>query len=256
MATIPPLILNNIHKSFGNTDVLRGVSLTAHKGDVVTLIGSSGSGKSTLLNCINLLEIPDQGDLIVQGETIQFRVDRQGTRILKSPKQAQKIRTRLAMVFQRFNLWSHMTLLENVIEAPIHVLKQSKAEATDRAMSLLADVGLEARKDFYPSQLSGGQQQRAAIARALAMEPEVILFDEPTASLDPEMVGEVLKVMQNLAEQGRTMVVVTHEMRFAREVSDQVVFLHQGCIEEQNTPDKLFSQPNSERVRQFLSSHY
>ena len=256
MATTQPLILNDIHKSFGDTEVLKGVSLTARKGDVITLIGSSGSGKSTLLNCINLLEIPNQGEVIVQGESIKFDLNRQGERVLVSPVQAERIRTRLSMVFQRFNLWSHMTLLENIIEAPIHVLKQSKREATEHAMSLLADVGLDARKDFYPSQLSGGQQQRASIARALAMEPDVILFDEPTAALDPEMVGEVLKVMQKLAEQGRTMVVVTHEMNFAREVSDQVVFLHQGRIEEQNTPDKLFTQPDSERVRQFISSHY
>ena len=249
----PPLVVRDIHKSFDGTEVLKGLSLTAHKGDVISMIGSSGSGKSTFLRCINLLEIPDQGDIQVHGEPIEFK-SRGGERLPADPKQVQKIRARLSMVFQNFNLWSHMSALQNVIEAPVQVLGLSKDEAVARGEALLKKVGLYERKDGYPAQLSGGQQQRCAIARALAMEPEVLLFDEPTSALDPELVGEVLQVMRDLATEGRTMVVVTHEMKFARDVSNQVLYLHQGLIEEQGTPDQLFGAPESERLRQFLSS--
>lgn len=251
--TQPPLVVRDIHKSFDGTEVLKGLSLTAKKGDVISLIGSSGSGKSTFLRCINLLEIPDQGDIQVHGEPIEFKWRGQ-ERAPANPKQVQKIRARLSMVFQNFNLWSHMTALQNVIEAPVQVLGLGKDEAMARGEALLRKVGLFERKDAYPAQLSGGQQQRCAIARALAMEPEVLLFDEPTSALDPELVGEVLQVMRSLAAEGRTMVVVTHEMKFARDVSSQVLYLHQGLIEEQGDPDQLFGSPESERLRQFLSS--
>jgi arginine/ornithine transport system ATP-binding protein len=252
----PQLVVTDIHKTFGTHEVLKGLSLEAHKGDVISMIGSSGSGKSTFLRCINLLEIPTKGEIQVHGEQIQFKLDRQGKRVPVDHGQVERMRSRLSMVFQGFNLWSHMTVLENVIEAPIHVLGLSKAEATDRAKSLLERVGLYDRKDYYPSHMSGGQQQRAAIARALAMEPDVMLFDEPTSALDPELVGEVLKVMRNLAEEGRTMIVVTHEMSFARDVSNHVLFLHQGKIEEQGNPAKVFGNPDSERMKQFLAPKY
>lgn len=248
----PPLVISDIHKSFGDNVVLDGVSLTAHKGDVITLIGSSGSGKSTLLRCMNLLEIPDKGDISVHGEAIRFKKTRHG-RTVADHRQVQRIRSRLSMVFQNFNLWAHMTLLENVIEAPIHVLGLSRKEAIEKARELLAQVGLVDRENNYPSQLSGGQQQRGAIARALAMDPEVLLFDEPTSALDPELVGDVLSVMRKLADQGRTMVVVTHEMGFAREVSSQVVYLHQGRIEEAGTPEEILLSPKTDRLRQFLT---
>ncbi|MCL4110675.1 UNVERIFIED_CONTAM: hypothetical protein GTU68_029738, partial [Idotea baltica] len=224
----------------------KGISLSAHKGDVVSIIGSSGSGKSTFLRCINLLETPTAGEIWVNGELIQ----------MKNEKQVQRIRSRLAMVFQGFNLWSHLTVLENVIEAPVHVLGVPKAQAIENAELLLKKVGLYERKDYYPGHLSGGQQQRAAIARALAVDPEVMLFDEPTSALDPELVGEVLGVMRDLAEEGRTMLVVTHEMAFARDVSNHVMFLHQGLVEEQGDPAKLFTAPESERLQQFISSIY
>ena len=252
----PQLIVTDIHKTFGQHEVLKGLSLEAHKGDVISMIGSSGSGKSTFLRCINLLEIPTKGEIQVHGENIQFKMDRQGKRVPVDHGQVERMRSRLSMVFQSFNLWSHMTVLENVIEAPVNVLGISKAEATDRAKSLLERVGLYDRKDYYPSHMSGGQQQRAAIARALAMEPDVMLFDEPTSALDPELVGEVLKVMRNLAEEGRTMIVVTHEMSFARDVSNHVLFLHDGRIEEQGNPAKVFGNPDSERMKQFLAPKY
>lgn len=252
----PQLVVTDIHKTFGQHEVLKGLSLEAHKGDVISMIGSSGSGKSTFLRCINLLEIPTKGEIQVHGENIQFKVDRQGKRVPVDHGQVERMRSRLSMVFQSFNLWSHMTVLENVIEAPVNVLGLSKAEATERAKSLLERVGLYDRKDYYPSHMSGGQQQRAAIARALAMEPEVMLFDEPTSALDPELVGEVLKVMRNLAEEGRTMIVVTHEMSFARDVSNHVLFLHEGKIEEQGDPAKVFGNPDSERMKQFLAPKY
>jgi arginine/ornithine transport system ATP-binding protein len=249
----PALVVDNLHKKFGHVEVLKGVSLTAYQGDVITLLGSSGSGKSTLLRCINLLEIPDTGTVTVHGETIRMGVDRNGHRIPQDPKQVERIRARLAMVFQSFNLWSHMTVLQNLIEAPIHVLKVPKKEAVEKAETLLHKVGMYERRDYYPVHMSGGQQQRAAIARALAMEPEVMLFDEPTSALDPELVGEVLKVMRDLATEGRTMIVVTHEISFARDVSSQVIFLHQGKVEEQGPPTQVFGNATSERFRQFLS---
>ena len=247
------LQVDDLHKHFGNIEVLKGVSLTAEKGDVVSMLGSSGSGKSTFLRCINLLETPNAGTVTVHGETIQMTTDKLGEPKPANIKQVERIRTKLAMVFQSFNLWSHMTVLENIIEAPVHVLGQSKAEATEKAEALMQKVGIYERKEYYPAHMSGGQQQRAAIARALAMDPDVMLFDEPTSALDPELVGEVLKVMRNLAEEGRTMIVVTHEMGFARDVSNKVIFLHEGRIEEQGDPKQVFANPSSDRFRQFLA---
>ena len=256
MNDVPALDIKELHKTFGQNEVLKGISLEAHKGDVISIIGSSGSGKSTFLRCINLLETPTAGEIWVNGELIQMKNNRQGESVPANEKQVQRIRSRLAMVFQGFNLWSHMTVLENVIEAPVHVLGVPKAEAIETAEALLKKVGLYERKDYYPGHLSGGQQQRAAIARALAVDPEVMLFDEPTSALDPELVGEVLGVMRDLAEEGRTMLVVTHEMAFARDVSNHVMFLHQGLVEEQGHPSKLFTNPDSERLKQFVSSIY
>ncbi|TDP63037.1 ABC transporter ATP-binding protein [Roseateles toxinivorans] len=251
--TTPSLIVENLHKKFGEREVLRGVSLTAQKGDVITLIGSSGSGKSTFLRCINLLEQPHEGKLTLGGESLRLERDRDGSLRASDAKQLQLWRARLAMVFQNFNLWQHRTVLENVIEAPIHVLGQPKAQALERAKALLARVGVSHRQDVYPAQLSGGEQQRVAIARALAVDPEVMLFDEPTSALDPELVGEVLKVMQDLAAEGRTMIVVTHEMGFAREVSNHVLFLHQGVVEEEGDPREVLLRPQCQRLQQFLS---
>lgn len=256
MSDVPALQVDDLYKSFGANQVLSGVSLTAHKGDVISILGSSGSGKSTFLRCINLLEIPSAGEVRIAGELIAMRTNRRGERLPADDKQVQRLRAKLAMVFQGFNLWSHMTVLQNIIEAPVHVLGVPRAEAISRAEALLQRVGLYERRDYYPGHLSGGQQQRAGIARALAVEPSVLLFDEPTSALDPELVGEVLSVMRSLAEEGRTMLVVTHEMAFAREVSSQVVFLHQGRIEEQGTPEEVFLQTRSERLRRFLSPKY
>ena len=246
------LAVEDVHKRFGQVEVLKGVSLEANDHDVVSILGSSGSGKSTLLRCINLLETPDAGRVRVKGELIRMRESRDGL-VPEDSRQVERIRAKLAMVFQQFNLWSHMTVLQNVIEAPVHVLKLPRAEAVERGEAELRRVGMHDRKDYYPAHLSGGQQQRAAIARALAMEPEVMLFDEPTSALDPELVGEVLRVMRSLAAEGRTMLVVTHEMGFAREVSDRVLFLHEGKVEENGTPDAVFENPRSERFRQFLA---
>jgi ABC-type histidine transport system ATPase subunit len=253
---LPPataLVAQNIHKRFGAVEVLKGVSITAHDHDVVAILGSSGSGKSTLLRCINLLEMPDEGAVRIKGELIEMREGKRG-RAAADPKQVERLRARLAMVFQQFNLWAHMTVLQNVIEAPIHVLKLDRKAAIARAETMLEKVGLSGKLDAYPAQLSGGQAQRVAIARALAMEPDVLLFDEPTSALDPELVGEVLKVMRDLAKEGRTMLVVTHEMGFAREVASRVMFLHQGRTEEEGAPGEMFTRPKSERFRQFLSS--
>lgn len=244
----------DLHKSYGSLEVLKGVSLKAREGDVISLLGSSGSGKSTFLRCINLLEIPNSGTITVHGEDIRMSTDRHGVPRPADARQVERIRARLAMVFQSFNLWSHMTVMENVITGPIHVLKQSRAEATEKAEDVLNRVGMYERRDYYPAHISGGQQQRAAIARALAMEPEVMLFDEPTSALDPELVGEVLKVIRSLADEGRTMIVVTHEMAFARDVSSQVIFLHQGRIEEQGVPGRMFKEPETVRFRDFLSN--
>jgi ABC-type histidine transport system ATPase subunit len=251
----PALVVEDLHKRFGELEVLKGVSLSANDGDVIALIGSSGSGKSTLLRCVNLLETPDSGRVYVSGELIRMRPTRNGHAVPEDRRQVDRIRARLAMVFQSFNLWSHMTVIENVIEAPVHVIKVPRPEAIERAKRLLDKVGIGDKLDAYPSHLSGGQQQRAAIARALAMEPKVMLFDEPTSALDPELVGEVLRVIRQLAEEGRTMLIVTHEMGFAREVASEVIFLHQGRIEEQGPPTQVFGNPRSERCRQFLTSH-
>ena len=247
----PALIAEDIHKSFGDLAVLRGVSLSAAVGEAIAIIGSSGSGKSTFLRCINFLEIPDRGRIVLDGEELRVRA---GRLTGANRKRIVRLRSQLGMVFQSFNLWAHMTVLQNIMEGPVQVLKRSRAAAREDAMALLEKVGLESKHDSYPAQLSGGQQQRVAIARALAMQPKVLLFDEPTSSLDPELVGEVLRVIRDLAREGRTMIVVTHEMGFAREVSDRTVFLHRGRIEEQGPSADLFGAPKSERLQQFLSS--
>ena len=251
----PQLDATGIHKSFGANEVLKGISLQAAKGDVIAMIGSSGSGKSTFLRCLNLLEKPNKGRIVLAGEELRLAPDRRGELNATDAKQLQRLRSRMVMVFQGFNLWAHMTALENVIEAPMLVLGLSRAEAVERADRYLQRVGVHHRRDAYPAHLSGGEQQRVAIARALAMEPEVMLFDEPTSALDPELVGEVLRVMRSLAEEGRTMIVVTHEMGFARDVSSRVVFLHQGMIEAEGAPAEMFGNPRSDRFRQFISSH-
>ncbi|HEX8048689.1 ABC transporter ATP-binding protein [Rhizobium sp.] len=248
----PALSVRNLHKSFGPVEVLKGISLDAQQGDVISILGSSGSGKSTFLRCINMLETPDSGDITVAGETIHMQSGRKGNRPTDH-HQVDRIRSRLGMVFQSFNLWSHKTVLENIIEAPIHVQRRPKAECIEEAEALLAKVGIADKRNHYPSHLSGGQQQRAAIARALAMQPTVMLFDEPTSALDPELVGEVLRVMRGLAEEGRTMLVVTHEMGFARDVSSRVIFVHQGLIEEDGKPHEVFANSKSDRFRQFIS---
>jgi histidine transport system ATP-binding protein/arginine/ornithine transport system ATP-binding protein len=247
------LRVDDLHKRYGAVDVLRGVSLVANRGDVVSVIGASGSGKSTLLRCINFLEAPSQGRIALNGEPVVTAPDRHGELQVVDAAQLRQLRVKVAMVFQHFNLWQHLRVVDNVAEAPATVLRLPKAEARERAMACLAKVGMQAFAAAWPSQLSGGQQQRVAIARALAMEPDAILFDEPTSALDRELVGEVLKVMQALAEEGRTMVVVTHEMAFARNVSTQVVFLHQGLVEEQGPPGEVLARPRSARLRQFLS---
>ena len=244
----------DLHKRYGEHEVLKGVSLQANAGDVISIIGSSGSGKSTFLRCINFLEKPSEGSIVVSGQTINLVRDKDGQLKVADKHQLRLLRTRLTMVFQHFNLWSHMTVLENVMEAPIQVLGLSKQKARARAEKYLAKVGIDERQQIkYPVHLSGGQQQRVSIARALAMEPEVLLFDEPTSALDPELVGEVLRIMQQLAEEGKTMVVVTHEMGFAREVADRVVFIDQGVIQEQGPPAQLFTAPQNPRTREFLS---
>jgi len=248
MTDQPVLLAEGIQKSFGDLHVLKGIDLTARKGDVISILGSSGSGKSTFLRCLNFLETPDAGRVVVHGDEIVLRNGRPA-----STAQVEKLRRHLGMVFQQFNLWSHRTVLENVMEGPVQVLKKPKAEARDRALALLDRVGLTQRADVYPAQLSGGQQQRVAIARALAMEPDAILFDEPTSALDPELVGEVLKVMQGLAAEGRTMIVVTHEMGFARNVSTEVVFMHKGQICEQGAPDRMFTAPATEAFARFIA---
>ena len=247
------LEVQDLHKWYGSHEVLKGVSLTARAGDVISIIGSSGSGKSTFLRCINLLEQPKSGRILLNNEELKLVSNKDGGLKAADPKQLQRMRSRLSMVFQHFNLWSHMTALENIIEAPVHVLGVPKKEALEKAEHYLNKVGVAHRKDAFPGHMSGGEQQRVAIARALAMEPEVMLFDEPTSALDPELVGDVLKVMQALAQEGRTMVVVTHEMGFAREVSNQLIFLHKGLVEERGDPREVLVNPQSERLQQFLS---
>ena len=249
----PVIEIHDLHKSYGQLEVLKGVSLTAPRGHVVSLIGSSGSGKSTLLRCCNLLENSQQGEILFMGEPVRWKG--QGLARLPADRaQVTRIRTQLSMVFQQFNLWSHMTILQNVMESPVTVLGQPPAEVEARARKLLAKVGIADKADAWPAMLSGGQQQRAAIARALCMEPKALLFDEPTSALDPELQQEVVKVIKDLASEHRTMILVTHDMRLAADVSDHVVFLHQGRIEEEGPPDQVFGAPKTERLRQFLSA--
>lgn len=251
--TTPVIEVRNLHKSYGSLEVLKGVSLKAPKGRVIALIGSSGSGKSTLLRCINLLEDSQAGEIIFEGEAVSWRGE--GTdRQTSDRAQVTRIRTNLSMVFQQFNLWSHMTILQNVMEAPVTVLKRDRADVEEKARGYLAKVGIGDKCDAWPAQLSGGQQQRAAIARALCMEPRALLFDEPTSALDPELEQEVIRVIKALADEGRTMIIVTHDMALARDVSDHVVFLHQGLIEEEGAPCEVFGSPKSDRLRQFLSA--
>ncbi|MEJ1990693.1 MAG: amino acid ABC transporter ATP-binding protein [Maritimibacter sp.] len=250
----PPVIeIRNLHKAYGDLEVLKGVDLVAPKGQVIALIGSSGSGKSTLLRCANLLEESQQGEILFDGAPILWR----GTGQARHPAdraQVTRIRTNLSMVFQQFNLWAHMTILQNVMEAPVTVLGRDKSEVEASARRYLEKVGIGDKADAWPAQLSGGQQQRAAIARALCMEPEALLFDEPTSALDPELQQEVVKVIKDLAQEGRTMVIVTHDMRLAADVSDHVIFLHLGKIEEEGPPSEVFGNPKTERLKQFLSA--
>jgi polar amino acid transport system ATP-binding protein len=249
----PVIEIRDLHKAYGQLEVLKGVSITARKGKVVSLIGSSGSGKSTLLRCCNLLEESQQGEVLFCGEPVTWR----GTGHHRHPAdkaQVIRIRTNLSMVFQQFNLWSHMTILQNVMEAPLTVLKRDRADVEASARKYLDKVGIGEKCDVFPAQLSGGQQQRAAIARALCMEPKALLFDEPTSALDPELEQEVVRVIKALAEEGRTMLLVTHDMRLSADLSDHVVFLHKGLIEEQGHPDQVFGHPKTDRLRQFLSA--
>ncbi|WP_317852830.1 ABC transporter ATP-binding protein [Albidovulum salinarum] len=257
MTSMEPIVdlrlsVRDLHKKFGSVEVLRGVSIEARQGDVISLIGASGSGKSTFLRCINQLESSDAGEISVAGEHLDL-VMRRGRRVARDARQLRRIRAKLGFVFQSFNLWSHMTVLENLIEGPMQVRGLRRDEAVALAQGLLDRVGLKGRESSYPGHLSGGQQQRVAIARTLAMEPEVMLFDEPTSALDPELVAEVLAVIRDLATEGRTMLLVTHEMAFARDVSTEVVFLHKGLVEERGAPAQIFSAPQSERLKQFLT---
>lgn len=249
----PVIEIRNLHKSYGDLEVIKGVDITAPAGHVVSLIGSSGSGKSTILRCANLLEDSQQGDILFCGEPVTWKGNGRN-RHPGDHAQTIRIRTNLSMVFQQFNLWAHMTILQNVMEAPVTVLRQNKAAVETKARAYLDKVGIGDKCDVYPAQLSGGQQQRAAIARALCMEPKALLFDEPTSALDPELEQEVVKVIKELAAEGRTMIIVTHDMRLAADVSDHVVFLHHGKIEEEGAPDALFNNPQTDRLRGFLSA--
>jgi polar amino acid transport system ATP-binding protein len=250
----PPVIeIRNLHKSYGPLEVLKGIDMVAPRGRIVSLIGSSGSGKSTLLRCCNLLEDSQDGDIRFEGEAVRWK----GAGLDRHPAdraQVTRIRTNLAMVFQQFNLWSHLTILQNVMEAPVTVLKRDPREVEERARHYLAKVGIADKADAWPAQLSGGQQQRAAIARALCMEPRALLFDEPTSALDPELQQEVVRVIKDLAAEHRTMILVTHDMKLAADVSDHVVFLHQGRTEEEGPPGQIFGSPRTERLRGFLSA--
>ncbi|CUH67720.1 Octopine permease ATP-binding protein P [Thalassovita gelatinovora] len=249
----PVIEIRGLHKAYGSLEVIKGVDIVARKGDVVSLIGSSGSGKSTILRCANLLEDSQQGEILFKGEPVKWH----GEGLARQPadaKQVLRIRTNLSMVFQQFNLWGHMTILQNVMEAPVTVLGRDRAEVEQAARGYLDKVGIGDKCDVFPAQLSGGQQQRAAIARALCMEPEALLFDEPTSALDPELEQEVIKVIRDLAAEGRTMLIVTHDMKMASDISSHVVFLHQGLVEEEGPPDTLFGTPDSERLKQFLSA--
>jgi len=252
-SSTPVIMARHVRKRFGSLEVLKDVSLEAHNHEVVSLLGSSGSGKSTFLRCLNFLEIPASGSIAIDGEEIELRTRSDGSTALANRRQVRHIRSLLGMVFQSFNLWSHMTVLDNVMTVPVHVLGKSRADAKSSAEYYLHKVGLFEKRNSYPAFLSGGEQQRTAIARALAVEPKAILFDEPTSALDPELVGEVLKVINDLAAEGRTMIVVTHEMAFARDISSKVVFLHAGIVEEQGTPSEIFDNARSTRLRSFLS---
>jgi len=255
MSDVPCIRIADIHKSFGPLEVLRGVSFDVQRGSVVSVIGASGSGKSTLLRCVNYLEPPNAGEIYLEGEPLGSRIDARGQPKARSLSEINAMRRELGVVFQQFNLWPHMTVLGNVIEAPIRVRKLPRKEAVAYGEECLRRVRLIDKAGEYPARLSGGQQQRAAIARALAMRPKAMLFDEATSSLDPELTDEVLGVMRELATDGTTMIVVTHEMSFAREVSDRVIFLHQGLIEEEGPPAQVFDAPKSERLHQFLSRY-
>ena len=251
MSDALPLTVHDLYKSYGSNEVLKGISMQASRGDVISIIGASGSGKSTFLRCLNVLETYQKGEVRFFGERVE--ISKKGK---ADSRQIDRIRSRMGMVFQAFNLWSHLTILENVVLGQTSVLGRSEAEAREKAETLLERVGIYDRRDYYPIQLSGGQQQRAAIARALAMDPDVLLFDEPTSALDPELVGEVLRVMRTLAEEHRTMIIVTHEMRFAREVSSKVMYFHQGLVEEEGPPAQVFDAPNSERCRLFVKQNF
>ncbi|MEL6915674.1 MAG: amino acid ABC transporter ATP-binding protein [Pseudomonadota bacterium] len=254
VTTAAPVIeIKNLHKAYGALEVLKGVDLRAARGEVISLIGSSGSGKSTLLRCCNLLEDSQEGEILFDGDAVRWT----GSGLARRPadkRQVLRLRTNLSMVFQQFNLWAHLTVLENVMEAPVQVLGRPKGEAETMARRLLDKVGIGDKCERYPAELSGGQQQRAAIARGLAMEPRALLFDEPTSALDPELEQEVIRVIRSLAEEGRTMIIVTHDMAMARDVSDHVIFLHEGRIEEEGPPGDLFKAPKSTRLQQFLSA--
>ena len=249
----PVIAIHDLHKSYGSLEVLKGVDLIAPRGHVVSLIGSSGSGKSTLLRCCNLLEDSQSGEIKFEGESVRWKGQGLG-RHPADRDQVTRMRTNLSMVFQQFNLWSHMTILQNVMEAPVTVLKRDPKEVEEKARMYLDKVGIGEKADAWPAMLSGGQQQRAAIARALCMEPRALLFDEPTSALDPELEQEVIKVIKALADEGRTMILVTHDMKLAADVSDHVIFLHQGRIEEQGPPATLFGAPKTDRLRGFLSA--
>jgi len=244
--------VQGLHKFYGSFEVLKGINFDAAEGEVISILGASGSGKSTFLRCLNLLEMPSAGHLRIFGEQVNLKPGEVNLRI-GDRKQIDRLRTQVAMVFQNFCLWSHMTILQNLIEAPVHVQRRNKAEVREEAEAMLERVGLQDRANYYPAQLSGGQQQRAAIARALVMKPRVLLFDEPTSALDPELVGEVLKVMRDLAAEGRTMLIVTHEMAFARDVSSRILFLEKGQVGAEGSPSELFGGGVSERFDQFVS---
>ena len=252
-AETPVIEIKDLHKAYGALEVLKGVDMVAPRGHVISLMGSSGSGKSTLLRCANLLEDSQAGEILFEGEAVKWKGSG-ASRKPGDPEQVLRIRTNLSMVFQQFNLWSHLTILQNVMEAPVTVLGRDKAEVESKAREYLAKVGIGDKADNYPAQLSGGQQQRAAIARALCMEPRALLLDEPTSALDPELQQEVVKVIKDLAAEHRTMILVTHDMRLARDVSDHVVFLHLGKVEEEGSPEELFGKPKTERLQQFLSA--
>ncbi len=253
MQSIPAVSVKELRKQFGPVEVLKGISFDAHEGDVISILGASGSGKSTMLRCINMLETPSSGSIAIAGETIEMKI-KKGMAYPASRRQVDSIRSEVGMVFQSFNLWSHKSIIENIIEAPIHVQKRNRSECIAEAEALLEKVGIADKRNAYPSQLSGGQQQRAAIARALAQRPKVLLFDEPTSALDPELVGEVLRVMRSLAEEGRTMLVVTHEMNFARDVSNRILFLHKGQIDVDGRPEDVFQSKSNDRFAQFISN--